>query len=222
MANSTIVKEDSVFEIFEFVAEDEGKGIGVVWDLGATEALRAELEHQTLLLVPASDSSESSDSDSEDDQTIPIELTHAQVLSIKERAKNKLQHIMLQKKEVTPMCKKHAQTVKKALKVSRIGHVKYMSFETQRVKEEMDSWMSNIHHMFKDYTIYNIQKDLSLCLLIEQQGAEVLHKKRLVPTLLESLNFLHKFAYCESGTLVCYVFEADWFVNMIIEYHIPQ
>jgi hypothetical protein len=49
--------------------------------------------------------------------------------------------------------------------------------------------------LFKEYVIHNIQKDLSVHLPIEQQGTKVLHKKRLVPTLLESLDFLHKFAY---------------------------
>ncbi|KAG2349795.1 hypothetical protein BDR05DRAFT_994786 [Suillus weaverae] len=201
----------------EFVHWDIAfSGYGVLrymqWDLGAAEAPRAELEHQTQSLVPAStstahnveasESSESSDSDSEDDQTIPIELTRTQM------------------EGVSPTRKKHARTVKKALKVGRIavvGHVKYTPFETQRVKEEMVSWMSNICRLFKDYAIYNIQKDLSLCLPIKQQGTEVPHKKRLVPMLLESLDFLHKFAYDETNTLVCYTFEADWFVNMIVD-----
>ncbi|KAG2062503.1 hypothetical protein BDR04DRAFT_1172026, partial [Suillus decipiens] len=178
------------------------------WNLGAAEAPQAELEHQMQSLAPAStstahnvkasESSESLDSDSENDQTIPIKLTHAQVLSIKERAKDELQRIMLQKEGVTPTRKKCAWTVKKALKVGRIavvGHVKYMPFETQRVKEEMVLWMSNICCLFKGYVIHNIQKDLSLCLPIEQQGTKVPHKKMLVPMLLESLNFLHKFAY---------------------------
>ncbi|KAG1767871.1 hypothetical protein EV702DRAFT_1203528 [Suillus placidus] len=192
------------------------------WDLGAARAPQAENaeqqlvpgfinEHQILLLAPAStpapnnvkaESSESSDSDSEDDQTIPMELTRAE------------------KEAVTPTRKKRARTVKKALKVGRIvviGHVKYTPFENQKVKEEMVSWMSNICRLFKDYAIYNIQNDLSLCLPIEQQGAEVPHKKRLVPTLLESLDFLHKFQYDDNGTLVCYTFEVEWFVNMIVD-----
>ncbi|KAG1860949.1 hypothetical protein F4604DRAFT_1957684 [Suillus subluteus] len=210
------------------------------WDLGAAEAPQAENaeqqpvpgvvnEHQALLLAPAStpapnnveaESSESLDSDSEDDQTIPVELTRAEVLSIKEKAKNELRRIMLQKEGVAPTREKRAKTVKKALKVGRIavvGHVKYTPFETQKVKEEMVSWMSSIRRLFKEYAIYNIQKDLSLRLPIEQQGAEVPHKKRLVPTLLQSLDFLHKFAYDDSGTLVCYPLEAEWFVNMIVD-----
>ncbi|KAG1862635.1 hypothetical protein F4604DRAFT_1674212 [Suillus subluteus] len=229
----------------EFVHRDitfTGYGVPryMQWDLGAAEAPQAENaeqqpvpgvvnEHQALLLAPAStpapnnveaESSESLDSDSEDDQTIPVELTRAEVLSIKEKAKNELRRIMLQKEGVAPTREKRAKTVKKALKVGRIavvGHVKYTPFETQKVKEEMVSWMSSIRRLFKEYAIYNIQKDLSLRLPIEQQGAEVPHKKRLVPTLLQSLDFLHKFAYDDSGTLVCYPLEAEWFVNMIVD-----
>ncbi|KAG2141323.1 hypothetical protein DEU56DRAFT_755026 [Suillus clintonianus] len=185
------------------------------WDLGAAEAPRAEYseqpralgvinEYQTLLLAPEStpalsnveaESSDSADSNSSEDQT-----NH--------------------KEGVAPTREKHAKTVRKALKVGQIaivGQVKYRPFETRKVKEEMVSWMSNIRQLFKDYAIHNIQKDLSLHLPIEQQGAEVLHKKMLVLTLLNSLNFLHKFEYDNSGTLVCHMFEAEWFVNMIID-----
>ncbi|KAG1882343.1 hypothetical protein F4604DRAFT_1678358 [Suillus subluteus] len=194
------------------------------WDLGAAEAPRAANTEQpgfinTLLLVPAStpapsnveESSESSNLE-DNDQIIPMELTRTKVLSIREKTKEE---------GVAPTRKKCAKTIKKALKVSRIaviGHVKYKPFETRRVKEEMVSWMSNICCLFKDYAIHTVQRDLSLCLPIDQQGAEVLHKKTLVPMLLGSLDFLHKFEYDNNSVLVCYTFEADWFVNMIIDF----
>ncbi|KAG2363759.1 hypothetical protein BDR07DRAFT_1375532 [Suillus spraguei] len=205
------------------------------WDLSAAkppQTENAELQPQAVvneqvLLVPTSTQApndveeESSDSeDFQDNDGDPVELTRAEVLSIKERAKYELQHVMLQKEGVTPTRKKRARTVKKALRVGRIavvGHIKYKPFETRKVKEEMVLWMSNTRHLFKDYAIHNIQKDLGLCLLIEQQGAKVQHKKTLVPTLLESLDFLHKFKYDDSGTLVCYVFKADWFMDMIVD-----
>ncbi|KAG1814013.1 uncharacterized protein BJ212DRAFT_1300874 [Suillus subaureus] len=159
------------------------------------------IEHQaplapTLTQAP-NDVKESSDSeDFQNNNGNPVELTRAEVLSIKERAKYKLQCVMLQKEGVAPTHKKCARTVKKALRVGRIavvGHVKYKPFKTRKVKEEMVSWMSNTHHLFKDYAIHNIQKDLGLHLPIEQQGAKD-----------------------NRGTLVCYVFEADWFMDMII------
>ncbi|KAG1879756.1 hypothetical protein F4604DRAFT_1679347 [Suillus subluteus] len=183
--------------------------------------------NEQVLLAPTSTQAqndvkeESSDSeDFQDDDGDPVELTRAKVLSIKERAKYELRRVMLQKEGVAPTRKKRARTVKKALRVGRIvvvGHVKYKPFETRKVKEEMVSWMSNTRRLFKDYAIHNIQKNLGLHLPIEQQGAEVHHKKMLVLTLLESLDFLHKFKYDDSGTLVCYAFEADWFVDMIVD-----
>lgn len=94
-------------------------------------------------------------------------------------------------------------------------------------------WVSNICHLFKDYAIHNLQKDLALHLLIEQQGTEVLHKKMLVPMLFKNLDFIYKFEYVcfffrlhtctyiniqdDRGTLVCHTFKADWFMNMIVD-----
>ncbi|KAG1742354.1 uncharacterized protein EDB91DRAFT_1247740 [Suillus paluster] len=116
--------------------------------------------------ITEGESSQSKSEDFEDDSSTPMDLSKAEILSIKEKMKVELQHVMLQKEGVGAMHKKHAKTMKKALTVGRIaviGHgVKHRPFKTQRVKEEMVSWMSHIRHLFKDYATHNIQKDLGL------------------------------------------------------------